>query len=85
MRFIEDPVYVHADFDEWKPCLLSRSESDPLIWQCYRRVPPGVHHYFFTIAGHPEIAKDHPKMKEIVKTNVLDFQVQDDYFEERMS
>ena len=82
---IEDPVFIHFEFDNWQPGNLYRSTEDHNIWYCYRRVPPGPHRYFFTVLGVAKIADNHPKVKSKfpVKTDLINFKVFDEFEEER--
>jgi hypothetical protein len=52
MKFLKDPVYIHFDFDEYKPWLLVKQESeDELIYYLWKMVPPGKSHYFYSSGG----------------------------------
>ena len=47
---LEANVYIHFDFDQYKPDLVTNGDV-PGLYALYRMVPPGNHKYFFTIEG----------------------------------
>jgi len=67
---IFDPVYMHFDFDDYKPDLMMRVEptnkNKPITYVLHRMVPPGKSIYFFTINHEYFYAKDHLKLQNRV-------------------
>jgi hypothetical protein len=57
---IKEPVYIHFDFDEYRPCLLEKDEENGCFY-VWRMVPPGKSYYFYTFGGEeaiPDTARD---------------------------
>lgn len=57
---IKEPVYIHFDFDQYRPWLLDKDEDDGtfIIW---KMIPPGRCYYFYSFgdeSGIAETAKD---------------------------
>ena len=69
-----DPVYIHFDFDDYKPDLMLQknqlSDDDPVIYYIYRMVPPGKTLYFYTSNHELEYANDQPKIYNKIKLNI---------------
>eukprot|EP00347_Sterkiella_histriomuscorum_P017331 403349792 len=42
-------VYLHFDFDDYKPDLMPPTSAG--MYQTWRMVPPGTHHYFMSVNG----------------------------------
>ena len=42
-------VYLHFDFDDYKPDLMVSANAG--VYSCYRMIPPGTHHYFMSVNG----------------------------------
>ena len=36
MQHIENPVYIHFDFDDWEPGIMTLKEGTKDTWECYR-------------------------------------------------
>ena len=84
LQHIEDPVFIHFEFDDWEPGLLTLQEGAKDTWECYRRIPPGQHRYFYSVVGHAGIAKDQPKVhaKDALHIHV-EYQVEDEHLTDR--
>lgn len=60
---IREPVYIHFDFDEYRPWLMEKDPSIPGHFLIWKMIPPGKSHYFYSFGGEngvPETAKDQP-------------------------
>jgi len=61
-----DPVYIHFDFDGYKPDLMRKVESSSgtnnVKYVLHRMVPAGKSMYFFTVNHEYFFARDHPKI-----------------------
>lgn len=44
----KEPVYIHFDFDEYRPWLMVKGYEEFYIW---KMIPPGKSHYFFSFGG----------------------------------
>lgn len=61
-KSIRDPVYIHFDFDEYRPWLLDKDDDE--VYFIWKMVPPGKSYYFYSFGGEEadcEAAKDQPK------------------------
>jgi hypothetical protein len=49
-KIMKEPVYIHFDFDEYRPWLCDKDteEGSFYIW---KMIPPGKTHYFYTFGG----------------------------------
>lgn len=60
----KEPVYIHFDFDEYRPWLLEKDATGHhTIW---KMIPPGKTNYFFSFGGEngiADVAKDQPHTK----------------------
>ena len=54
---IVEPVYIHFDFEDYQPDLMTLEEETG-AYVIYRMIPPGKCSYFYTINGKPAYAKD---------------------------
>jgi len=68
----KQPVYIHFDFDNYKPWLMTRQDDE--VWVIWKMIPPGKSHYFFSLGGEhgeAEAARDHKverrKMPKVLK------------------
>jgi hypothetical protein len=62
---IKEPVYIHFDFDEYRPCLMEKDEDHGSFY-IWKMIPPGKSHYFYSFGGEngfPEVAKDQHHIK----------------------
>lgn len=52
---VKEPVYIHFDFDEYRPWLMEKDSEHGsfLIW---KMIPPGKTHYFYSFGGENGIA-----------------------------
>lgn len=81
-----DPVYIHFDFDGYKPDLMlrrePRSSKESVTYILYRMVPPGKTTYFYTVNHEAFHALDQPKvyhkMKLKIKNVEFDEVIEDD-------
>lgn len=70
-NLIKEPVYIHFDFDDYKPWLMSKlvendSDGDVKQFYLYHMIPPGKSSYFFTFGGEngeAEVAVDQLSIK----------------------
>lgn len=56
-----EPVYIHFDFDEYRPWLMEKDPHHNGHFSIWKMVPPGKSHYFYSFGGEngiPEAAKD---------------------------
>lgn len=69
-----DPVYIHFDFDDYKPDLMmrreARSSKEPVTYILYRMVPPGKTMYFYTVNHEAFHALDQLKVSHKMKINI---------------
>lgn len=73
MKKLIEPVYIHFDFDDYKPDLMMKDErhhDGRVRYYVYRMVPPGKIYYFFTINHEAQYAQDHPKIAKKIKFKV---------------
>lgn len=59
-KSLREPVYIHFDFDEYRPWLLEKDEDDGSYY-IWKMVPPGKSHYIYSLGGENadvEIARD---------------------------
>lgn len=47
---VKEPVYIHFDFDEYRPWLLEKDEDEGLYY-IWKMIPPGKTHYFYSLGG----------------------------------
>ena len=47
---VKEPVYIHFDFDEYKPWLMEKDDNKGLYY-IWKMIPPGKSHYFFSLGG----------------------------------
>jgi len=80
LQHIADPVFIHFEFDNWEPGIMTLKSGTKDVWECYWWVPPGKHKYFYSVEGHAGFAKDQKwvHLKEPLHINVK-FKIQDDY------
>lgn len=52
---VKEPVYIHFDFDEYRPWLMDKDDvhGSFLLW---KMIPPGKTHYFYSFGGENGIA-----------------------------
>lgn len=52
---IKEPVYIHFDFDEYRPWLMNKlvdnDEGDASVYYLYHMIPPGKSSYFYSFGG----------------------------------
>jgi NLR family CARD domain-containing protein 3 len=70
-----DPVYIHFDFDDYKPDLMTQKKqkdgySGQVVYELYRMVPPGKTLYFYTVNHEYFYAQDQPKLQNKIKMNI---------------
>jgi len=53
-------VCIHFEFDKYAPDLLSTTSAG--TYQTFRMVPPGIHHYFFSVNGKVVLNPNHPTL-----------------------
>jgi hypothetical protein len=61
-----EPVYIHFDFDEYRPWLMNKlvdndHDGDVRMFYLYHMIPPGKSYYFFSFGGEngeSEVAMD---------------------------
>lgn len=49
-KHISEPVYIHFDFDEYRPWLMEKDEDDGVFY-IWKMVPPGKSLYFYSFGG----------------------------------
>ena len=79
MAHLDDPVFMHCDFDDWEPVIMNWRYDDPTGFEVVRWVPPGQFKYFFTVLGDADIAWDHTIVGDRVKTKIIEYEVEDEY------
>jgi hypothetical protein len=47
---VKEPVYIHFDFDEYKPWLMEK-DDDRGSYFIWKMIPPGKSHYFYSMGG----------------------------------
>jgi hypothetical protein len=60
-----EPMYIHFDFDHWKPWLMERDLNQG-VFILTKMVPPGKFYYFFSAGGvhfKAAVANDHAYVK----------------------
>ena len=60
----KEPVYIHFDFDEYRPWLMEKDAHG--VFFLWKMIPPGKTHYFYSFGGEngvADAAKDHPHTK----------------------
>jgi hypothetical protein len=60
----KEPVYIHFDFDEYKPWLMNKvckgskeEDDDSGIFEIFHMIPPGKTHYFYSFGGENGMAE----------------------------
>lgn len=76
-----DPVSIHFDFDNFKPDLMTKRktkrESDPVVYEIFRMVPPGKSEYFYTVNHEEFFAQDQPKVYSKIKTIIKNIEFEE--------
>ena len=65
---VKEPVYIHFDFDTYKPWLLEKDDEG--TYYIYKMVPPGRSLYFYSLGGEEGEADVSKEQKVIRKTNL---------------
>lgn len=47
---VVEPVYIHFDFDKYRPWLLEK-DPDHGSFYLWKMIPPGKSHYFYSFGG----------------------------------
>ena len=80
---MDEPVFMHCDFDDWEPVIMTWKYDDPMGFEVVRWVPAGTFKYFFTVMGEAMVTWDHKISYDSVKTKVIYYEVEDEYYDER--
>ena len=82
---IEEPVFIHFEFDNWEPTVMKLAESEKNTWKQVRMIPPGKVQYFITHAGVPDYCRDVPRetRESLLQLKDIEFLIDDPHFEER--
>ncbi len=52
----KEPVYIHFDFDEYKPWLMEKDDEHGSYY-IWKMIPPGKSHYFYSLGGEQGIGE----------------------------
>ena len=61
----KEPVYIHFDFDEYRPWLIEKDEKTGQL-AIWKMIPPGKTNYFYSFGGENgtgDVARDQPHTK----------------------
>ena len=54
-------IYIHFEFEGWKPHLLSNSKENKLKFSLWKMIQPGEHYFFYTLHGASYTSKLYEK------------------------